>query len=312
MTMLQLAGPPAATAFRLEKLRAELRALTPTVTDVTVYFEHYVSLAEPLRSEQERVLGALLDYGDGAVTPQSARQRIYVVPRLGTISPWASKATDIARLCSLPVRRVERGRVYELTALTAAELKRVAPLLHDHMTETLLTEPPKREALFADHEPRPVRTVDVLGGGRAALERANGELGLALSEDEIEYLAAQFAALARNPTDVELMMFAQTNSEHCRHKIFNADWLIDGKAAPKSLFAMIRNTYARAPGGVLSAYKDNAAVVVGAENRWFWPDPSTGVYGYHAEPVDAPGNGEIAVGWLCVSTLITRCTGSVW
>ena len=288
MTMLQLAGPPAATAFRLKKLRAELRALAPTVTDVTVYFEHYVSLAQPLSAEQERVLSALLDYGDGAVTPQNGRQRIYVVPRLGTISPWASKATDIARLCSLPLRRVERGRVYELTvsaALTAAEQKRVAPLLHDRMTETLLTEPPRRETLFADHEPRPVRAVDVLGGGRAALERANGELGLALSADEIEYLAAQFAALARNPTDVELMMFAQANSEHCRHKIFNADWLIDGKPAPKSLFAMIRNTHARAPAGVLSAYKDNAAVVVGAENRWFWPDPSTGVYGYHAEPV---------------------------
>ena len=116
MTMLQLAGPPAATAFRLKKLRAELRALAPAVTDVTVYFEHYVSLARPLSAEQERVLGALLDYGDGAVTPQRRRaQRIYVVPRLGTISPWASKATDIARLCSLPVRRVERGRVYELT-----------------------------------------------------------------------------------------------------------------------------------------------------------------------------------------------------
>src|SRR5512147_2916009 len=119
MTMLQLAGPPAATAFRLKKLRAELRALAPTVTDVTVYFEHYVALAETLTAAQQRVLAALLDYGDGAATPQDGRQRIYVVPRLGTISPWASKATDIARLCSLPVRRVERGRVFELTATVA-------------------------------------------------------------------------------------------------------------------------------------------------------------------------------------------------
>src|SRR5258706_8567596 len=169
MTMLQLAGPPAATAFRLKKLRAELRALAPVVTDVTVYFEHYVSLAEELRSEQERVLRALLDYGDGAVTPQNARQRIYVVPRLGTISPWASKATDIARLCSLPVRRVERGRVYELTVtavLTAADIKRAASLLHDRMTETLLTEPPTRAALFADHEPRPARAGHCPPGGR--------------------------------------------------------------------------------------------------------------------------------------------------
>src|SRR5262245_31494165 len=133
MTMLQLAGPPAATAFRLKKLRAELRALAPAVTDATVYFEHYVSLADELNATQERVLRALLNYGDGVVTPQNGRQRIYVVPRLGTISPWASKATDIARLCSLPVRRVERGRVYELTVnavLTAAEAKSIAPLLH--------------------------------------------------------------------------------------------------------------------------------------------------------------------------------------
>ncbi|HVY64713.1 MAG TPA: phosphoribosylformylglycinamidine synthase [Gammaproteobacteria bacterium] len=286
--MLQLAGPPAATAFRLEKLRSELRALAPSVTDVAVYFEHYVSLARHLEPAESRVLAALLDYGGGAAAPHAARRHLYVVPRLGTISPWASKATDIARLCSLPVRRVERGRVFELTTaapLTPADVQRIAPLLHDRMTETLLTEPPQREALFADHEPRPVRTVDVLRGGRAELERANGELGLALSADEVEYLAAQFAALGRNPTDVELMMFAQANSEHCRHKVFNADWLIDGKPASKSLFAMIRNTHARAPNGVLSAYKDNAAVVVGADARWFWPDPKTNVYGYTAEPV---------------------------
>jgi phosphoribosylformylglycinamidine synthase len=287
MTMLQLAGPPAATAFRLKKLRAELRALAPAVTDVTVYFQHFVLLTRPLSADEERVLNALLDYGGGAVTPQSARRRVHVVPRLGTISPWASKATDIAGLCSLPVRRVERGRVFELStqnALTPTDLAKMAPLLHDRMTETLLTERPTRELLFAEHEPRPARTVDVLGGGHAALTRANGELGLALSADEIEYLATQFAALARNPTDVELMMFAQANSEHCRHKIFNADWLIDGQRAAKSLFAMIRNTHARSPHGILSAYKDNAAVVAGAESCWLWPDPASGIYRHSVEP----------------------------
>jgi phosphoribosylformylglycinamidine synthase len=173
--------------------------------------------------------------------------------------------------------------VYELTvsaALTAAELKRVAPLLHDRMTETLLAEPPKREALFADHEPRPVRTVDVLGGGRAALERANGELGLALSADEIEYLAAQFAALARNPTDVELMMFAQANSEHCRHKIFNADWIVDGERQPQSLFAMIRHTHAMNPQGTIVAYSDNAAIMEGGTARRFHPG-ADGCYRAH-------------------------------
>jgi phosphoribosylformylglycinamidine synthase len=288
MTMLQLTGPPAATAFRLEKLRTELRALVPSIGDVAVYFEHYVHLAAPFGQEQHRVLAALLDYGGGSAERHGGWQRVYVVPRLGTISPWASKATDIAKLCSLPLRRVERGRVIELdvrTVLTDAERALIAPLLHDRMTETLLVERPTQDLLFAEHEPRLTRSVDVLAGGRAALERANAEFGLALSEDEIDYLAEQFQALGRNPTDVELMMFAQANSEHCRHKIFNADWIIDGERAPKSLFAMIRNTHVRAPSGVLSAYKDNAAVVVGAESRWFWPEPASGVYGYVAEPV---------------------------
>jgi len=287
MTMLQLAGPPAATAFRLEKLRAELAAAAETVTDAAVHFEHFVHLERPLDVTEQRVLAALLDYGGGAAPRTGGRQRLYVVPRVGTISPWASKATDIARICSLPVLRIERGRVYELAVravLTDAQRRRVAPLLHDRMTETLLTEPPTEALLFAAHAPRPVRTVDVQGSGRAALERANVEFGLALSGDEIDYLAAHFAALKRNPTDVELMMFAQANSEHCRHKIFNADWVIDGERSPKSLFAMIRNTHARAPDGVLSAYKDNAAVLAGASAGWFVPDPATGIYGYVHEP----------------------------
>jgi len=290
MTMLQLAGPPAATAFRLAKLRTELRALEAAIEGVAVRFEHFVHLARPLDDRERSVLDALLDYGGGALElagAAGARERLYVVPRLGTISPWASKATDIAKLCELPVRRVERGRLVELTLgrkLGRGEVAKLAPLLHDRMTETLLAEPPREAQLFATHEPRRTRVVDVLSGGRGALERANGELGLALSPDEIEYLAAQFAALKRNPSDVELMMFAQANSEHCRHKVFNADWLIDGVRVPKSLFAMIRNTYAHAPDGVLSAYKDNAAVVAGGPSPWFGPDPATGVYGYADEP----------------------------
>jgi phosphoribosylformylglycinamidine synthase len=252
-----------------------------------VRFEHFVNVDRPLVDAERRVLTALLDYGGGPAHAASGRQRLHVVPRLGTISPWASKATDIAKLCSLPVRRIERGRVVELdvrSVLTDAERRRLAPLLHDRMTETLLTEAPKQELLFTEHEPKAASTVDVLAGGRGALMRANAQLGLALSDDEVDYLAMQFAAMKRNPTDVELMMFAQANSEHCRHKIFNADWLIDGRPAEKSLFAMIRNTHARSPGGVLSAYKDNAAVVEGAAARWFWPDPVSGVYGYSDEP----------------------------
>ena len=291
MTMLQLAGPPAATAFRLLKLRTELRALEPAITDAAVRFEHFVHLERPLDGGQRRVLDALLDYGGGALdlpgASAGARRRLYVVPRLGTISPWASKATDIARLCDLPVHRVERGRLVELTLdgpLSGAQRAKIAPLLHDRMTETLLEDAPREEQLFAAHEARHKRVVDVLRGGQPALERANAELGLALSPDEIDYLAAQFTGLNRNPSDVELMMFAQANSEHCRHKVFNADWLIDGARAPKSLFAMIRNTYAHAPDGVLSAYKDNAAVVAAEPSRWFGPNPKTGVYGYVDEP----------------------------
>jgi phosphoribosylformylglycinamidine synthase len=288
MTMLQLAGPPAATAFRLDKLRSELRALLPAIADVAMRFEHFVHLARALTERERRVLEALLDYGGGAQPlPDVDGERVYVVPRLGTISPWASKATDIAKLCDLPVRRVERGRVVHLTMsadLPVAQLAKLAPLLHDRMTETLLADAPRESVLFAEHERRQKRVVDVLGGGRGALERANADLGLALSPDEIDYLAEQFAALKRNPSDVELMMFAQANSEHCRHKIFNADWVIGGERAPKSLFAMIRNTHAHAPHGVLSAYKDNAAVVDGAPSRWFWPDAATGIYGYTDEP----------------------------
>ncbi len=198
MTMLQLAGPPAATAFRLEKLRVELRTLAPVVSDVATHFEHFVHLERPLTEREDAVLRALLDYGGGAAARAAGRQKLYVVPRLGTISSWASKATDIARTCALPVHRIERGRVFELavrSVLTDVDRRRIAPMLHDRMTETLLTEPPREDLLFAAHPPRPVRTVDMLARGRPALERAKVELGLALYRDEIDYLAEHFAAL---------------------------------------------------------------------------------------------------------------------
>jgi phosphoribosylformylglycinamidine synthase len=291
MTMLQLAGPAAATAFRLDKLRAELRAALPAVADASVRFEHFAHIERDLTAREHEVLRALLAYDAGPLELPAGgnRRAFYVVPRLGTISPWASKATDIAKLCGLPVHRIERGRLVILDVRAPfgqPELARIAPLLHDRMTETLLANAPTEQQLFARHDPRPVLAVDLLGGGRRALESANLDLGLALSGDEIDYLAEQFEALGRNPTDVELMMFAQANSEHCRHKVFNADWIIDGERAPKSLFQMIRNTHAHAPEGVLSAYKDNAAVVAGAPAAWLWPDPSSGVYGYSHEPAN--------------------------
>jgi phosphoribosylformylglycinamidine synthase len=288
MTMLQLAGPAAETAFRLNKLREQLRLRTDAFVDVAAHFRHYVHTTAALAPAQREVLRALLTYG----TPADAQfndQAIFVVPRLGTISPWASKATDIARICELPVHRIERGRVIQLRvnrALTGLELATIAPLIHDRMTETVLHEPPTESLLFGAHQPRPVRWIALRDDGVSALTNANRELGLALSDDEIEYLAAQFEALGRDPSDVELMMFAQANSEHCRHKVFNARWIVDGRPAPKSLFQMIRNTHAHAPDGVLSAYADNAAVVAGPVSAWFFPDPESGRYGYVTEPAN--------------------------
>jgi phosphoribosylformylglycinamidine synthase len=286
MTMLQLAGPAAATAFRLDKLRGQLRLHSDAIAAVAVRFVHYVGAERELSDSELSVLRALLDYG---AQPQGDFDDhvLHVVPRLGTISPWASKATDIARICELPVRRIERGRVVGLAAgrpLTAEEIDSIAPLLHDRMTETLLERAPTEDALFGSRAPRPVRWIALGRDGRAALQRADAELGLALSPDEIDYLAAQFAELGRDPSDVELMMFAQANSEHCRHKVFNASWIIDDTPRDKSLFQMIRNTSSRAPEGILSAYKDNAAVVAGPPSAWLFPDARSCEYVYRTEP----------------------------
>ncbi len=286
MTMLHLAGPAAETAFRLDKLRRQLHDRIAAISDIAVRYEHFVHIQRGLETAEFKVLQAILHYGvDDEHQPQG--MRLHVIPRIGTISPWASKATDIAQICGLPVHRIERGKVYELRAdrqLTADELAEISPLLHDRMTETCLMDFPEERMLFAEHAPRKLGHVDITKGRNGALERANAQLGLALSDDEIEYLMTRFTELQRNPTDVELMMFAQANSEHCRHKVFNADWLIDGAAAPKSLFDMIRNTHAMSPGGVLSAYKDNAAVVQGATAQWLLPDVASGVYRWVTEP----------------------------
>ena len=286
MTMLRLVGPAAATAFRLDKLRGQLVARCEKISDVAVRFAHYARPERELATSELDVLRALLDYGSPSKLHFSDRF-LYVVPRLGTISPWASKATDIARICSLPLRRVERGRVVELKTrgpLTDAELTSIGPLLHDRMTETLLAREPTEEELFGAQSPRPVEWISLQRDGRSAIDRANAELGLALSDDEIDYLATQFETLGRDPSDVELMMFAQVNSEHCRHKVFNAGWIIEGQARDKSLFAMIRNTYAHAPDGILSAYEDNAAVMAGAPSEWWYPDPASRQYTYRSEP----------------------------
>ena len=286
MTMLQLPGPMAETSFRLQRLSRQLAAHCAAVRGVSVRYLHFAHTERELTAAEQVILDALLTYGSATAWAAGGRELV-VVPRLGTISPWASKATDIARNCGLPIQRVERGRLYSLdlsTAVSAEEIERLLPLLHDRMTESVLTEAVEERVLFAEHSPQPLNRIELLRKGSQALTATNAELGLALSDEEIQYLSAQFEALQRDPTDVELMMFAQANSEHCRHKVFNADWVIDGKPADRSLFQMIKNTYAHAPEGVLSAYTDNAAVVAGAEAEWFFADPRTRIYGRTAEP----------------------------
>ena len=286
-------GSPALSGFRTHKLLASLRL--PVVLEVQTQWVHLVDVSSDLSAEDARCLEALLTYGPRVVGDPSADhsvhvESLWVFPRPGTISPWASKATDIAHVWGLAaVRRIERGIEFRFTcerALSDAERAAVVAAIHDRMTEAVFTDLSQTDVLFVTEAPRPLVSVP-LRGDRNALVTANRELGLALSDDEIDYLLEAFAKLGREPTDVELMMFAQANSEHCRHKIFNADWIIDGEPRRKSLFSMIRNTHAKAPQGVLSAYRDNASVIEGAPagRRWF-VDPASGVYRAHVEPID--------------------------
>ena len=287
--MLQLDGAPAHSEFRLEKILAALQALEPSVRGVTTRFMHFAALDGELSVRGREVLEGLLAYGSPAPVMAEAGAVILVLPRIGTISPWASKATDIAHICGLEkVRRIERGVAYRLEAervLGNETLQRLAVLVHDRMTESVVFNPDAAIRLFARHEPVPLRRVDVLSGGHDALRRADAELGLALSRDEIDYLVENFGRLGRNPSDAELMMFAQANSEHCRHKIFNADWIIDGEPQAKSLFDMIRNTHRHRPQGILSAYSDNSSVICGSAGKWFYPDPQRQHYAYLEEDI---------------------------
>ncbi|MCL6556811.1 MAG: phosphoribosylformylglycinamidine synthase [Burkholderiales bacterium] len=287
--ILKLRGRSALSPFRLDKLKHSLAQVVPSVTAVHAEFWHFAALSRPLTAEERERLGRLLTYGPATAGGDARGDLLLVVPRLGTISPWSSKATDIAHHCGLEaVERIERGVAWYFgkpgwVPLEVHERAALAPLIHDRMTETVLADLDGVEALFAHHVPKPLATVDVLGGGRNALVAANREMGLALSVEEIDYLVEAFIRLGRNPTDVELMMFAQANSEHCRHKIFNAEWIIDGQRQAQSLFAMIRETHARHPEGTLVAYADNAAVMEGAEVARFFPDPQSGVYGFHSD-----------------------------
>ncbi|RLB54228.1 MAG: phosphoribosylformylglycinamidine synthase [Deltaproteobacteria bacterium] len=278
-------GAPALTAARTEAVLKKLRALEPEVTGLYAEFVHFADLAQELTPEQLPLFERLLTYGPAREPHEPVGTLRLVTPRFGTISPWSSKATDIAHLCGLSaVRRLERGIAYYVTG-EVSSMAAVDAVLHDRMTQLVLDSLEDAWALFTTAEPRPMSSIDVLGEGAAAIEAANQALGLALAADEIAYLVDAFQKLGRNPNDIELMMFAQANSEHCRHKIFNASFAIDGEAQELSLFAMIRNTTAKSPDGVLSAYSDNSAVIAGSRAGRFFPDPETGVYGAHEEDV---------------------------
>jgi phosphoribosylformylglycinamidine synthase len=287
--MLELRGAPSLSAFQKDKIFNSIKSIHPQVESVYAEYMHFVEVEEILSADELSVLNRLLRYGPNVKVEATNGSLFLVVPRPGTISPWSSKATDIAHNCGLEkVVRIERGVAYYVKAsekLERKEKEAIASLLHDRMTETVFHEMGGAELLFSHHKPREMGRVDVLEGGRKALMLANRKLGLALADDEVDYLTQAFIDLKRNPTDVELMMFAQANSEHCRHKIFNASWDIDGEAQEKSLFGMIKNTFEMNSQGVLSAYKDNAAVIVGSKAGRFYPDAQTKVYGAHQEDV---------------------------
>ena len=286
--ILKLRGGAALSSFRLDKLyRLSADAGLPAMT-IRAEFWHFAEAAAELDADESLTLAKLLTYGEAPFASAPAGQLFLVLPRLGTVSPWSSKASDIAAHCGLEkIRRLERGVAYHVDSaapLSAEQQQLLAALLHDRMTEQVWGDFAAAERLFDHVAPQALATVDILGGGRAALAEANKSMGLAMSDDEIDYLVDNFTAMQRNPTDVELMMFAQANSEHCRHKIFNADFIVDGEKQDKSLFRMIRDTHAAHPDGTLVAYSDNSSVIAGDTIERFYPAPDGAGYGYHTEP----------------------------
>jgi phosphoribosylformylglycinamidine synthase len=289
--MLILRGAPALSQFRAQKLLDESRKQVPDLGQIYAEYVHFADLKHDLSDEKLDTLKKLLTYGSRKEVKETKGAFALVVPRKGTISPWSSKATDIANNCGLnEVIRLERGISWYCQDthgqdLSSDAMQKLLPLLHDRMMENVFAQLQDAEVLFEREQPRSLTHVDILSGGREALASANMTLGLALADDEIDYLVESFTQLKRNPSDVELMMFAQANSEHCRHKIFNSSWTIDGEQKEISLFGMIRNTHKVSPDGVLSAYSDNAAVFAGFEQPRLWSDADSNEYAYHIEPI---------------------------
>ncbi len=291
-SMLKFHGVNALSKFRAAKLLKDLKKLNPHIQSVTAEYVHFVSEQKMLSESAQKQLKILLTYGE-AFNGRRSGELFLVTPRPGTISPWSSKATDIAHNSELnEVKRIERGVAYYIKASQKLDRRALMPLLYDRMTEYVFDSLVQAEVLLSESKPRPVKIVDVLRGGADALKPATVALGMAISDDEIDYLVKSYKKLKRNPTDTELMMFAQVNSEHCRHKIFNARWAINGKEQPKSLFQMIKNTYEVGGQDVITAYSDNAAVVRGPMGQLFFPDPESHMYHYNTEPVHLTAKAE--------------------
>lgn len=277
---LSLRGSAALSQFRLEKLYATLKQTAPSIEHIYTEFVHFAFSEDALASNDQATLKEILTYGPATTIEAPIGELFLVIPRIGTISPWASRATDIANNCGLDtVLRLERGIAYYVTTrngnpLNNAEKAAFKAAIHDRMTESVVAQLQDAENLYHHADPKPLSSIDILQGGKAALEAANNDMGLALSPDEVDYLLENYRKMGRNPTDVELMMFAQANSEHCRHKIFNADWVIDGVQQEISLFGMIRNTHKLNPGSTVVAYSDNSSIVAGQKTQRFYPSPS--------------------------------------
>lgn len=288
-TIIELPGQSALSKFRLHQLLRKLSLIDTRLVSLSARFSYFVSLSGELTAEENERLDALLLSDEVRESFSSDVQLVYIAPRPGTISPWSSKATDIAHACGLTgIDRIERGTCFALKASQALDeeaLHLVGEALHDRMTECQFSHAEDARVLFAKHKPELLQSIPLSVEGTGALARANDALGLALSADEIDYLSQNYAAIRRDPTDAELMMFAQANSEHCRHKIFNADWVIDGEAQAEQLFGMIRSTTAASPAGVVSAYSDNAAVIEGWPGQRLMPNMRDRSYAAAEEPI---------------------------
>ncbi len=286
--MFQLRGSIALSLFRQKKLLATLQTQFPDISAIEAEFTHFIDDKQALTQNELTLLNNLLDSGEEKNAKKPNGQLFLVTPRFGTISPWSSKASDILHICALSkIKRIERGTNYYVSkqsgSLSIDESRAISDLIHDRMTEVVISNSDDAHKLFLAAEPAPLERINLLNDGKSALIEANQNLGLALNEDEIDYLVENYITLGRNPSDVELMMFAQANSEHCRHKIFNADWSIDGIEQQKSLFAMIKNTTILNPEGVLSAYHDNSSVIQGSPAYKFFPNPESNSYEHYEE-----------------------------